>query len=273
MPISPCSGAGQVQNVSKVWVDVELRAVGQSVLILPKNPNREWLHNLGLERSRTTFIPWAGKPPMAFAVLKGILMGKAGRGQALGLDDFLVAHRILEDLLELSLIGYPYRILRALAHSIPCNPPAQIVRRTVRAWKASQPAAEMDSKGEEQHQDCRFRGTPGKARRRSRTSSSSAPSPHAGRRTERKVEKAKRLLQSAYPEYRQWQLEAAMTERERQLQARSMALANAMQGTFQPALIQSAMLPAPAFPPSAPERLPTGSPQAAEIPAPGRPLA
>ena len=54
-----------------------------------------------------------------------------------------IAHRILEDLLELNYIGYPYRVLRALAHSIPCSASAQIVRRTVRVWKASQPAANM----------------------------------------------------------------------------------------------------------------------------------
>jgi len=54
-----------------------------------------------------------------------------------------IAHRILEYLLELSYIGYPYRVLRALAHSIPCSASAQIVRRTVRVWKASQPAANM----------------------------------------------------------------------------------------------------------------------------------
>ena len=51
--------------------------------------------------------------------------------------------RLLDDLVELRILGYPPSVLKALTYSIPPTPPAQALRRVVRAWLSSIPRSAM----------------------------------------------------------------------------------------------------------------------------------
>eukprot|EP00971_Amphidinium_carterae_P198199 3933630-Amphidinium_carterae.1 len=46
----------------------------------------------------------------------------------------LMATRLLEDIVELSCLGYPNTFLRSLAHSLPCGPETFQVRRVIMLW-------------------------------------------------------------------------------------------------------------------------------------------
>eukprot|EP00972_Heterocapsa_arctica_P093468 13786517-Heterocapsa_arctica.AAC.1 len=76
---------------------------GQSIVLLPKNPNRPWLDGSGI-RVRNSLLPWAGRPPAAFKSMRGALIGRISRCQALGMSDFLSSFRVLEELREMHLL-------------------------------------------------------------------------------------------------------------------------------------------------------------------------
>ena len=128
--LSICSG---VSPGPHVWVDVELVPRGQNVLICSKNPNREWLQGTG-QRQKTSIMPWVGAFPASFTSTRAVLIGHLARAEALRLSDPLTLHRLCEDVLELHLLGYPPRALRALMHSLPVTPTVQVFRRIGRVW-------------------------------------------------------------------------------------------------------------------------------------------
>ena len=53
----------------------------------------------------------------------------------------MCCHRVLEELLELHLLGYPPSMLRALSHSLPLSPATQALRAVIRVWGRTRSAA------------------------------------------------------------------------------------------------------------------------------------
>ena len=127
-----CSGAEQQQQrKTHTWTDVILYPLGSGIGVLPKNPNREWIHGVG-PRDRTTMLRWAGRPPAGFSQIRSSLISRLQRCQAIKLPVCHQARRLLEDLLEYHSLPYPPSMLRALAHCLPLCPAIKIVRRVVR---------------------------------------------------------------------------------------------------------------------------------------------
>jgi len=279
MKITACSGTSELREAPHVWVDVQLMIRGQTVIMLSKNPNRPWLHGHG-ERVRCSLLPWVGKLPMPFKTIRGGLIGRLARCQALGLTEFMCCHRVLEELLELHLLGYPPSMLRALSHSLPLSPATQAVRAVIRVWGRTRGAAmggAFDGRHAHKRRDSRHgamsqpvsghahtpqpsrRPLPNesshKERRRSRRrspSSSSASSSSTDRRRSKRVQKAQRIMEKHSPAFRKWQEDEKQAARAAELRAQGEALAAVMESKFKEA-VAAATLPVPAFPPLPPQ--------------------
>eukprot|EP00971_Amphidinium_carterae_P067375 1333925-Amphidinium_carterae.1 len=134
MPLTACSGLRAQENVPHIWLDVEFIAVGHAIVTRLKNDNREWLLNPHTERKKTLFPPWPGTLPFPLAQFRNVLWSRCRRGHCLGLSDDLCALRVLEDVCELSHLGYPPRVLRDILHVLPCVPATRLVRQWGIAW-------------------------------------------------------------------------------------------------------------------------------------------
>ena len=80
--------------------------------------------------------------------MRALLLGRLARARSLYLPRDLQTLVLLEFVLDLHLVGYPYSYLRALIHSIPTLPAATVARRAVRAWGAPGGTMVNDPKGQ-----------------------------------------------------------------------------------------------------------------------------
>ena len=135
VPLKPVSGFnGESEHV---WTDIVVTSQNQwGLAMFPKNPNRGWLFGLETQRSRTTFLPWFGSLPCSYSSLRSTLFSRMVRSYHLMLPVNVQATRVLEDVLELCLLGYPKALIRKIVHSLPACPPALLARRVVRQWLA-----------------------------------------------------------------------------------------------------------------------------------------
>jgi hypothetical protein len=136
LPLSLCSGAAKKPGVARIWLDVEFDITGFFVFIFPKNPNRQWLFDKSQPRVRDTMVPWPGALPTKFSVMVCTIYARLYRAESLGLDLHAQCTVIMECVLEMHLMGYPQRILRALVHALPACPASFLARRTTRTWLA-----------------------------------------------------------------------------------------------------------------------------------------
>ena len=136
--LSAVSGVAAPDKIH-IWTDVQLNVMGQNVMLNNKNPNREWLRRqeAGSARPKATILPWVGFLPTSFNALRANLISRMSRSKELGLGIQLGCIRLLEDLLELSRIGYPNKLVRALIHSLPVTAEAQAARRAIRIWHSN----------------------------------------------------------------------------------------------------------------------------------------
>jgi hypothetical protein len=250
--LSVVSGAGDAVGKPHVWADVVLAPCPDgTIAVLPKNPNRDWL--LGKSaKERESFVRWLGRPSQPFGVLRGTLIGRLHRVRKLGLSLDWQIYRLIEDLCELSLVGYPLPFLRKLVHALPASPAALALRRFLRSWAGAMkermgkqgPYTKQGRDGglpvdrREGGQGDRGRDSKRKssARRRSPSSSSSSAELRA------KVEKAKRILMKHDPEYHVYEDTREKNKVKAQAVAQADAFKDALMGAF------GALTPPP-FPP------------------------
>ena len=116
------------------WLDVTMIATSVGDLVLaPKNENRAWLFGKS-ERQKRSSVRYPGKPPGGFGRLRGHILGRFARGRQLHFTPELTYIWMAELLWEWLLLGYPYSLLRALAHSLPPWPEARLLRQLIRGF-------------------------------------------------------------------------------------------------------------------------------------------
>ena len=102
-----------------------------STLRSTKNTNRSWVQNLGPQQ-KSTFLPWTGVLKGGLGSIRGVVLGRLARSKMLGLPEQFGVARLLEYVVELVFLGYPFSVIRGLVHSLPCSRVTQIGRKTVR---------------------------------------------------------------------------------------------------------------------------------------------
>ena len=269
IPISVASDVACDLSPSRVaaqWLDLDLYAIGWNVCVAPKNLNRKWLYQSAkpgddafVLREKCTLLEWPGRPPMGFALLVSGALMRMARARSLGLSEIMSAIWVLEYLLELFLIGYPFSCLRAIAHDLPWSAAACQVRLIVRTWTVMAGSKDSSKKVRRKRRSASPKrglcGRPmedkrGKMRRswrrreRSSFSSTSSDSSSSGAKIEKRVKKAQKVLERRDPAYRAWRDEERTREREKDLRRQGEALAAAMASRWDEALRRCAMVPA-----------------------------
>ena len=119
------------------WLDLSIGISKHELFWISRNANRPWIWSPTAPEDRPKPIvhPWPGVLAIPFGRLRAIILGKCARAFSLGVGTYVESLVILEALLELVLVGYPYSLIRAVAHSIPAHPAARLARQAVRAWK------------------------------------------------------------------------------------------------------------------------------------------
>ena len=167
--LSPCSGVDMIPDEIHTWADVDMKVVsGSSLLVMPKSANKKWLSpGMWTEtcntRTRASFIPWPGTLPMPFSQFRGIVVGRLYRAQALKCGPVLASIRVLEDVQELFLLGYPASLRRALVHSLPDCAEKRAICAVIRQWQKKMGGHAKSGKGK-QYDDKRDRQSSGGAR-------------------------------------------------------------------------------------------------------------
>ena len=115
------------------WVDLALSISDAGGLCIAlKSPNVPWIINSSnTPRSKGTIIPYPGAPPSPLQHLSSILDSRLVRGSALNCPIQVGITRALHDVTEFALLGYPYRLVRALAHKVPRHRPGALQLRSV----------------------------------------------------------------------------------------------------------------------------------------------
>ena len=249
--LSVVSGAGDTVGKPHVWADVVVVPCADgNISILPKNPNRDWLHGKSV-KERESFVRWLGRPSQPFGILRGILIGRLHRVRKLGLSLEWQTYRLVEDLCELSLVGYPLPFLRKLVHALPASPAALALRRFLRSWGGAM-KERMGKQGPYKQQGVPLpvdrrdgghgdRGRDSKRKsstRRQRSTSSSSSSAEL----RAKVEKAQRILMKHDPAYHVY----VDTQEKNKVKAQAVAQADAFKDALMGAF--GALTPPP-FPP------------------------
>ena len=260
--LSPVSGLETPSASEHTWVDVSLIVVGATIHLVPKNPNRKWLHGNGL-REKVVFTEWAGRPSQPFGTLRAILINRIRRVQRLGLNHQWQAYRVLEDVTELVCVGYPIAFIRKLLHSLPASAAARILRKFIRSWAIAMVVPSGSGSGGRAHggqprkdrgggADHNKKSTNGRGRKsrrsrsRSAASSSSTSSSVAARK---KLERAKKTLLRSDPEYKVFLKQTEEKKKKEDIRVQAEAFRDALAGAFD-GLIASKS--AEVFPPSHP---------------------
>ena len=136
--LSICSGLSKVSE-THVFTDVGILVQGWSLFLNPKNPNRSWIVSGEVNRPKAGFIVWPGHLPYSFNTLRAILQSKISRCSLLKLSYQAQFLRLIEDIYELLVIGYPLKLLRKLVHSLPPAPPALKSRQFLRLLCRAEP--------------------------------------------------------------------------------------------------------------------------------------
>jgi len=120
------------------WVDLALSISDDGGLCIAlKSPNVPWMANsCTVPRSKGTIIPYPGAPPSPLQHLSSILDSRLVRGSALNRPIQVGIARAIHDVVEFSLLGYPYSLMRALAHKVPRHRPGALqLRNVVRSFR------------------------------------------------------------------------------------------------------------------------------------------
>ena len=133
-PLSVVYSSCRNASVPCVWLHFELHVVGQTLSWTLKNANRAYLLGSYAEPFVPTFLPWPGALPYHFKQLRSLLISKLALAWSSQLSVVQSSLCILEQLLELHRLQYPFDLLRALVHSIPKVPAALLARRLFRSF-------------------------------------------------------------------------------------------------------------------------------------------
>ena len=133
-PLSVVYSSCRNVSVPCVWLHFELHVVGQTLSWTLKNANRAYLLGSYAEPFVPTFLPWPGALPYHFKQLRSLLISKLALAWSSQLSVVQSSLCILEQLLELHRLQYPFDLLRALVHSIPKVPAALLARRLFRSF-------------------------------------------------------------------------------------------------------------------------------------------
>ena len=119
------------------WLDLSIGINKYGLFWIPRNANRAWIWSPTApeDRPKPVVHPWPGVLATPFGRLRAIILGKCARAYSLDVGTYVESLMILEALLELVLVGYPYSLIRAITHSIPTHPAARLARQAVRAWR------------------------------------------------------------------------------------------------------------------------------------------
>ena len=239
LPLS-VTGFTQAGCISELeWVDLLLKMCGDKALPMIKNKNRQAILDRTLETADSNFVAWPGKLHMPFKTLRGVLVSRLARSVALRFSVELQTIYILETLLELHLLAYLAALLRSLTHSLPCVEAAKRARLVLRLWlkmgrsknaRDRSPRRPWDKKGGGNHREDRSRDA-GKRfdprwRRRSPSPSSSSSESSA----EKKLARAKKLVEKKDPIYAKALKEQKDAETEQSAQVQGKILADAIAG-------------------------------------------
>ena len=242
------------------WTDIEFRVCGLDVHVLPKNPNRKWLHGLA-PRERAMYCDWLGVLPMPFGILRACLLGKLARARQLNLSAEWQTYRLLEEVLELWHSQYPVLFLRKLVHSLPASPAVRRLRILVRQWISIMKSWGNGNKGQDSDKsygrsykgknfkdDSKESGKPKEKTKKKKTRgrSSSTSSSSSEHRRVRKVSKARRLLAREDSGYRRHLAEMDRKETAESANVQASALKDALAGAF------DNLMPHQQFPPLPP---------------------
>jgi hypothetical protein len=106
------------------WLDLSICGLQNGTLgVSLVNANREWLHGDG-PRIKPNFIKCYGRPAFIPAYFSSIMGGRVARMLALELPSQAITERILEDCLELLILGYSERYVRMCVHNLRRSCPA-----------------------------------------------------------------------------------------------------------------------------------------------------
>eukprot|EP00971_Amphidinium_carterae_P114496 2268507-Amphidinium_carterae.2 len=200
-------------------------------------------------------LPFPNRLPVPLGHIRSNLTSKMFRALALGLPIPLVAETILEFALELHLLHYPTRVLRAVLHSLPAIPPAQLARKVYLQWQHS--LKEMTGR----HRNRNASGQAGaypplqgghpygihggtgpelppsrRSRHRRRRGSSSNSSNSSEKRKKKQVTKASKVLEAHDPMFRAFKAEQLQANEQEQLRKQSSILAQALKSSFDESL-------------------------------------
>ena len=219
--LSAVSGVDQPSE-THTWTDIEFRVCGLDVHVLPKNPNRKWLHGLA-PRERALYCDWLGVLPMPFGILRACLLGKLARARQLDLSTEWQTYRLLEEVLELWHSQYPVLFLRKLVHSLPASPAVRRLRLLIRKWISTMNSWGNGNKGQDNdksfgrtYKGRNFKDTSKEADltkekpkngRKARHRSSSTSSSSSEHRRQHKIQKARRTLAREDSDYRKYLIE------------------------------------------------------------------
>ena len=153
--LTACSGTRHKQDRPHIFIDIEIRSCGPLIHIIPTHANRGWVMGWEPFRQRTSTLRWPDRPPCGFNSLHATLQGRIRRTAQRGLPSSVQAMRGLEELAEWHLLGYPLRLLRSVAQSLPSSLAALALHRATRACeqfvmqsrKAMQPFGQSGDRG------------------------------------------------------------------------------------------------------------------------------
>ena len=276
--ISPCGRSDELSSAEALkWIDLDIYVAGFAMMWLPHNPNRKWLHeSCKGPRPSAVLVEWPGSMPMGFSVLRGLLLGKLSRARQVAMADPIIVVTLLECILELHRIGYPYPLIRALVHSLPSVSSVQALRKVVRLWAHHRSRAMagggasiwgkggLNGKDRDDRRGDKYKGDrrppaktspkSDKKKKKARSSSSSSSTSSSASR-EKRLHRARRRVERADPSYRAFLDCQEKEKRAEDLRAEGEALAAAMKSSFESAIsgaitsAVAAMPKAPAPPP------------------------
>ena len=202
---------------------------------------------------------------MFFRQIRGVLIGKSAMCYASGVNPVLTAIVLLEAVLELAVLGYPWDLLRALVHSLPNNTAAILARRVVRthlrflssmgrpgggSGKGNYFGGRGDDNRKEKREEAKprrhskgRRSSGGSQPRRRRPSNSSSSSSSVSRSTKasRKAKEAQKTLFKHDTEFKAFLEAKAQREQEEFYKKQSEALSAALSSKFEDSIKAAAV--------------------------------
>ena len=200
---------------------------------------------------------------MFFRQIRGVLIGKSVMCYASGVNPVLTAIVLLEAVLELAVLGYPWDLLQALVHSLPTNSAAILARRVIRTHlrflssmgrSGGGKGNYFSDRGDDNRKDKREEAKPrrhskgrrssgGSQPRRRRPSSSSSSSSSASRSTRaaRKAKEARKTLFKHDSEFKAFLDAKAQREQEEFYKKQSEALSAALSSKFEDSIKAAAV--------------------------------